>query len=275
MYGEKTAEAGIPFHCGTIVCLFSRGVEAQDANLIDGVGGRIIEDGDIIIGDRGDYFWMYENGSGGVIGKSHTGYEKWDEMVACDVNGDGRAEIIQGDRSTDKIYIYDMYGNELGKHNVNFEAGDDLACGDVDVDGKAEIIHADRNNWIHIFDGNFNLVNQFKVDDFADGDAIGAGDFDGDGIAEIIHADASEDTLSVYDVNGNSLGMIEVDSFDIHGRDEMTTGDVDMDGLDEVVIATQDSKKRGSISSSSRMTAHSSRGTRSGHLYYLLTRVTE
>ncbi|WP_088858471.1 PKD domain-containing protein [Thermococcus profundus] len=223
----------------------SRVVTAQDANLIDGIGGRVIEDGDIIIGDRGDYFWMYENGSGGVIGKFHTGYEKWDEMVACDVNDDGRAEIIQGDRSTDKIYIYDMYGNELGKHDVNFEAGDDLACGDLDGDGKAEIIHADRNNWIHIFDENFNLVNQFKVDDFKDGDAIGAGDFDGDGIDEIVHADASEDTLSVYDVNGNSLGTIEVDSFDIHERDEMAIGDVDMDGLDEIVIATQDTKKRG------------------------------
>lgn len=228
-----------------------RAVGAQDANLIDGIGGRVIEDGDIIIGDRGDYFWMYENGSGGVIGKFHTGYEKWDEMVACDVNDDGRAEIIQGDRSTDKIYIYDMYGNELGKHDVNFEAGDDLACGDVDGDGKEEIVFADRRyliapvSLITIFDENFNIVNQFRVEKFSDGDSIGAGDFDGDGVDDIVHMDSSEDTLSVYDVNGNSLGMIEVDSFDIHSRDEMATGDVDMDGLDEIVIATQDNRKRG------------------------------
>lgn len=202
----------------------------------------VIADEEIIIGDRGDYFWMYENESGDVVGKFHTGYEKWDEMTACDVNGDGKAEIIQGDRSTDKIYIYTMDGTELGKHDVNFEAGDDLACGDLTGNGKAEIVHADRNNWIHIFDENFNMVNQFKVDDFADGDSIAVGDLDGDGKAEIVHADVSANIITVYDMNGNVMGSLATeDYFELTSRDEIAIGDVNLDGLNELVVATQDS----------------------------------
>ncbi|QDA32314.1 PKD domain-containing protein [Thermococcus indicus] len=221
-------------------------VRAEDADLLYGSGGMVIANEEIIIGDRGDYFWTYENETGGLLGKFHTGYEKWDELVSCDVNGDGRAEIIQGDRSTDKIYIYTMEGSELGKHDVNFEQGDDLACGDVNGDGKAEIIFADRNNWIKVFDEGFNVLNEFKVEDFEIGDSIGAGDFDGDGRAEIVHADYDEDMVTVYDTSGNVLGSFSTeDHFNLKARDEMATGDVNLDGLDEIVIASQDLSTRG------------------------------
>lgn len=229
-----------------VALLFVPGASAGEADLLHGSGGMVIENGEIIIGDRADYIWEYENGSDAhYIFRFHTGYEKWDELIACDVNGDGKAEIIQGDRSTDKIYIYDMYGNELGKHDVNFEAGDDLACGDLNGDGKDEIIHADRNNWIHVFDENFNLVSQFKVNDFEIGDGMAAGDFDGDGVDEIAHLDYSENLISLYDMSGNSLGVVEVESFRTMLRDELATGDVDLDGLDEIVVATRDLSKRG------------------------------
>ena len=219
-----------------------RWVKAEESDLIQGSEGRVIADEEIIIGDRADYFWMYENESGGTVGQFHTGYEKWDEMAACDVNGDGKAEIIQGDRSTDKIYIYMMNGNELGKHDVNFEAGDDIACGDLTNNGKAEIVHADRNNWIHVFDENFNMVAQFKVDDFADGDSIAVGDVDGDGKAEIVHADVSANIITIYDMNGNTLGNLATDDyFELTSRDEIAIGDVNLDGLNELVVATQDS----------------------------------
>ncbi|WP_305849821.1 PKD domain-containing protein [Thermococcus sp. ES12] len=239
---RKTALFIILLLAFSVFTLPGHRVIAEESDLLNGSGGMVIEDDEIIIGDRADYFWAYENESGGLVGKFHTGYEKWDEMAACDVNGDGKAEIIQGDRSTDKIYIYTIAGAELGKRDVNFEAGDDIACGDLTGDGKAEIVHADRNNWIHIFDENLGMLNQFKVDDFADGDSIAVGDLDGDGKAEIVHADVTANTITIYDMNGNVIGSLATnDYFELTSRDEMAIGDVNLDGLNELIVATQDS----------------------------------
>lgn len=238
---KRTALLAWLFLIISLLAVPSHSVKAGEADLLYGSGGMVIANEEIIIGDRGDYIWGYENETGGYVMQFHTGYEKWDELVSCDVNGDGKAEIIQGDRSTDKIYIYTMTGDELGKHDVNFEEGDDLACGDVDGDGKEEIIFADRNNWIKVFDGNFNVLGKFKVDDFEIGDSIGAGDFDGDGKAEIVHADYDEDTVRIYDTSGNVMGSFSTeDYFNLKDRDELATGDVNLDGLDEIVIASRD-----------------------------------
>ncbi len=71
-----------------------------------------------------------------------------------DVNGDGVYEIIHGDRSDDKIYIFDMNGNKISEpFDVGYEQEDRIAAGEVNNDGKDEIILADDSkDWINIFD---------------------------------------------------------------------------------------------------------------------------
>ncbi|WP_324736496.1 PKD domain-containing protein [Thermococcus sp. SY098] len=218
---------------------------AGDADLTEAIPGAVIKDEEIIVGDRGDHLLMYEDEKGDLLYQFSRNYEMWDEITAGDVNGDGKAEIIHGDRDTDKLYILTRSGQMLRKKNVGFEAGDDIVCGDVNKDGKDEIIFADRNDWIKVYDENFNELSKFKID-FSDEDAIASGDIDGDGKDEIIWGDHSKNLIIVYDMYGNSIMSFSTDDyFDLTGRDEIAVGDVNLDGIGEIVVATQDKDNYG------------------------------
>ena len=209
--------------------------------------GMVIKNEEIIVGHRGDYFQVYESESGGRLYRFSKDYEKWDEITAGDINGDGKDEIVHGDRSSDDIYVFNMEGRELAKRDVNFEAGDDLATGDVDGDGKDEVIFADRSSdWINALNENLDTEKRFRVDDFSDEDGIGAGDFDGNGVDEVVHGDHSENIITVYTMNGDILWRFStLDYFDLSDRDEIAAGDVNLDGVDELIVATQDKDNDG------------------------------
>lgn len=234
-------------------------VNAQGVDFLDNQGGTMIPNNEIIIGDRGDYIWGYENESGGYVVQFHTGYEKWDELIACDINGDGKDEIIQGDRSTDKIYAYDMYGNELFKKDVDFEAGDDLAC--MRTGSSHTLVFADRSDdsialiWIGVaYIQPLGKAELEGASDFEYGDSIVTIDVDDEtDLQEIILADHDENKLHIIDWDlstparaltyRTSLDVSEY--FDLTDRDEVSAGDVNFDGREELVIATQDNDNGG------------------------------
>ena len=114
-------------------------------------------------------------------------FEESDDLAAGDVNGDGKDEIIHGDRG-DMIRIYSMDGRRISQFELDFEEGDGLAAGDVNGDGEAEIIHADRSNWIRIYNWQGTRYQQAGLD-FEKGDGLAAGDVDNDGRTEVIHGD--------------------------------------------------------------------------------------
>ncbi|ASJ13498.1 hypothetical protein A3L14_03210 [Thermococcus thioreducens] len=235
----------------------SHSVKAGEADLLYGSGGMVIANEEIIIGDRGDYIWGYENETGGYVMQFPTGYEKWDELIACDVNGDGKAEIIQGDRSTDKVYYYDMYGNELFKWDFGFEEGDDLACIRLGFEGREpfyKILFADRNDFIYLgYGSSFSLHSESMGNlDFEYGDSIVAADIDDEATSqEFILADHDKNKMWIYDFPmPNSppglVGSLDLeDYFDLTPRDEVSAGDVNLDGREEIVIATQDNDNGG------------------------------
>lgn len=237
------------FFIGLVVLVFFTsflsGVQAREANLIQGISGTLIKDDEILLGDRGDKIVIYENEVGAFLSEFERNYEQWDEMAAGDVNGDGKDEIIHGDRSSDDIYIFTKTGELLGKKDVNFEAGDDIAVGDLNGDGKEEIVFADRGDILKVYDGTFKELSKFTID-FSNEDSIAVGDVDGDGKAEIIFGDHSKNVVTLYDMYGNHVMSFLTDEyFDLTGRDEIVAGDVNLDGLDEIIIATRDNDNGG------------------------------
>ncbi len=117
-------------------------------------------------------------------------FEQDDGLAVGDVNGDGIAEIVHGDRD-DWIRVYNMRGNKLGEFPVDFEQDDGLAVGDVNGDGIAEVIHGDRDDWIRVYDMRGNKLREFPVD-FEQDDGLTVGDVNGDGASEIIHGDRDD-----------------------------------------------------------------------------------
>jgi len=208
-------------------------VSADEADFLAGTGGRVLLDGDILIGDRDNrILGLEEDNPSMTAANFEVNFEKWDELASGDVNDDGVDEIIHGDKSKDWIRIYDNIGTTLRDFDVGFQGGDDLEVGDVTGDGIVEIIHADRDDSIRFFNMNTELSNFYL--DFEDGDRIGVGDVNGDGIEEIIHGDKDDEYIRVYNYNGDTVSEFEQD---FQARDGLQAGDINMDGIAEIVHA--------------------------------------
>ncbi len=228
--------------------------------------GKIIMNGEIILGDRGDKIWYFEmDGShpsiGGISTSYHSrNYENHDAIVAGDIDGDGVDEVVIGDASDDDIHIYDvppssgdLSSSEITHFDVDFERYDDLAVGDINGDGKEEIILGDASDpngkGLRVFNINGNEIAWYEIDDgFTRSDRIAAGDIDGDGIDEIIHGDDSDGYFHIFKYDtSRSNKLREIDDFPaagddpsreghFNGDDEVACGDVDGDGLEEIIF---------------------------------------
>jgi predicted acyltransferase (DUF342 family) len=156
-------------------------------------------------------------------------FEEGDGLTSADVNGDGKAEIIHGDRA-DLIRVFARDGIPLDSFYLDFEEGDGLTAADVNGDGTAEIIHGDRAGRIQILTIDGALLRSFGLD-FEQGDGLAAADINGDGKAEIIHGDRA-DRIQIFAMNGSPLGNYELD---FEEGDGLTAADVNGDGRAEII----------------------------------------
>jgi hypothetical protein len=174
------------------------------------------------------------------------GFEEFDGLAAGDVNGDGKAEIVIGDSSADKIYVYNVQGIQIGEVN-HYEMNDGLAVGDVIYGENEEIVVGDGSSGnIYVYDRNGNMLEHFNGG-FHEGDGLTVGDPRKDwsgawsGKEEIIIGDQNANQLRVYRADGSTVGWfaVDFDAFDGLAAGYILEPPGKWQGDDEILVANQ------------------------------------
>jgi len=151
---------------------------------------------------------------------------------------DGKSRVVAG--SANGVILFD--NQVFGAGNVRGEVN--VASGDVDGDGFDEIIcgHGDGgNSQVRVFELNGTQIFSKKV--FWGGNPSGevhlaSGDVDGDGVDEIIcgHGYGGNSQVKVFELDGTLIFNQNVfGSGNSNGEVHLASGDVDGDGVDEII----------------------------------------
>jgi uncharacterized repeat protein (TIGR01451 family) len=178
---------------------------------------------------------------------------------SCDVNGDGLPEFVTGagPGGGPHVRIWQLTGGVASElygffaYDGAFPGGVTVACGDVTGDGVAEIITgAGGGGGPHVRVWHFNgmsvdeVAGWFAYDPaFGGGVKVAAGDVTGDGIAEIITGagPGGGPHVRIWSLAGGSLSELYGQGYfgydgAFAGGVFLGTGDVDGDGVDELLI---------------------------------------
>lgn len=127
--------------------------------------------------------------------------------------------------------------------------GDALATGNFGGTSQDTIaIALNEKDQIRLYDGNSGtLIRTIPVDNIQSGELICAGDVNGDGIDEIIYGDR-DNWIRVFNSRNGTLGMefnrfrvgTRDESFDYQEYDGLASGDVDGDGIDEILYGSRE-----------------------------------
>lgn len=175
--------------------------------------------------------------------------------TACDVNGDGKKEIITGTQNTGgphvRIFYIDgtpLYNGGFFAYATDFRGGVNVSCGDIDGDGIDDIVTGPGlSGGPHVKVFSADGVQKFEI--FAGsasentGASIATGDVNGDGDAEIITGRMGAGDASVYVIDEANNKLTYVSGFDAFPENKnginVSTVDVDGDGKDEISTSTR------------------------------------
>ena len=141
--------------------------------------------------------------------------------------------------------ITDISGNINNEFKVyadSFTGGVNIASGDVDGNGASEIITGagfGGGPHVRIFDNKGGLKGQFFAynKNFRGGVNVAACDIDGNGTAEIITGAGfgGGPHVRIFDNRGNVKGQFFAYNKNFRGGVNVASGDIDNDGLDEII----------------------------------------
>jgi hypothetical protein len=175
-------------------------------------------------------------------------------LAVGDYNGDGFGEIIvgAGTGGGPQVRIFDRFGKPVYSFfafHKDFKGGVSVASGNVDGGTQDEII-------VGVYDHDTPMVKVIKVAEhetlisqfiafdkkFTGGVEVNAGDTDGDGFDEVIVAARSGGGPQVRAFEGSGLpSSVNFFSYekDFRGGVSIATGDMNGDGVDDVITAPQ------------------------------------
>lgn len=171
-----------------------------------------------------------------------------------DADGDGRDEIVTAPQygGGPQVRVFNGQGKSKGTtgfyaYDEAFTGGVNIAVGDVNGDGTAEIVTGNGeggSSQVRVFSGS----GQWKGLDFfpfpedsRGGVSVAVGNVDGGAESEIIMAVQSngEAWIKVYKYNiaRTIVGEFKAIADDFRGGVNVAAGDVDGDGMDEIIVA--------------------------------------
>ncbi|MFA6027603.1 MAG: L,D-transpeptidase family protein [Patescibacteria group bacterium] len=182
-------------------------------------------------------------------------------IAACDVNGDGKDEIITGPGvdSDPVVRVFNYRGRSIMPDYYPFSQADrggvTVGCANVDGGLEEEIImgiQSKGENWIKVYKGNKekNVLGYFKAwpDGVRTGVNVAGGDIDADGQDEVV--------ASVYGSGGPQVKMYEAYGKEVNpgffafeedfsGGVNIAVGQADKYKRDEVIVAPSKPKPTG------------------------------
>lgn len=173
------------------------------------------------------------------------------DVIVEDLNGDGHNDILVGERADDSFAVFishgDGYGFEKARRYNAVNETRQIALGDFNGDGNKDLAVAGEE--LQIFLGNsggeFNREQAFDLDDVLQ--ALVTADLNGDGFDDLVVTGLSQQQVYVLhsagaqlfsdDENDGRIGFMSTEML----PNVIAAGDVDQDGLDDVIVASRSS----------------------------------
>jgi len=241
--GDGTFQASQVFNAGGAQCFVALGDVNGDGKL------------DIVIARAGnDVVLVIGNGNGTFQGPQTVGSGTNPRSVTLrDVNGDGKLDILTANFGSTNASVLLGKGNGTFQGAVTFATGTNsrsATLGDVNGDGRLDIIAANFNSdnaSVLLGTGGSAITATFSPQQtFAAGNgasSVALGDVNRDGKLDMVTANGQPSTASVLLGNGNGTFQTQVPFSTGTGTypRSVTLGDVNRDGILDIVTANRDS----------------------------------